>query len=299
MLDVPPVVTDRERADGWSDRLEDVLLEAGSVFPRADLRRRAAACIRGLLGPLSRKNGWQLAEYAGDARPDGRQHLLDRSRWDVDELRDVVRRYVIAGLDDGGCGAGPAGAGVLVVDETGFAKKGHASAGAARQFTGSLSGVFPCQVGVMAAWATGAGQALIDRELYLPQEWTRDRARCRAAHVPDGVGFAAKPRQAEQMIDRILPDLPQGQVWVAADEVYGRDGAFRAFLESRELPYAAGGAGQPDGVAAAGPAAHRPAGRARRPGGGLGGAARRTLPARQPQPAAVGTTRPRPGHEGR
>lgn len=236
VLEIPPVVTDRERADEWADRLEDLLLEVGRIFPRAELRRRAAGCVRGLLGPSSRKNGWQLAEYAGDTRPHGQQHLLDRSCWDVDELRDAVRRYVVAGLDDGG--AGPAGAGVLVIDETGFAKLGRASAGVARQYTGTLGGVFPCQVGVMAAWATGRGQGLIDRELYLPREWTDDAPRCRAAHIPDTVGFATKPRLAEQMIKRILPDLPAGRVWVAADEVYGRDGAFRAFLEKHDLPYA-------------------------------------------------------------
>jgi SRSO17 transposase len=238
VLDVPPVVTDQERADEWADQLEDLLLEVGRIFPRADLRRRAAACVRGLLGPLSRKNGWQIAEHAGDSRPDGQQHLLNRACWDVDELRDVVRRYVVEGLDDGGAGPGPGSAGVLVIDETGFAKKGRASAGVARQYTGALGGVFPCQVGVMAAWATTAGQALIDRELYLPKEWTDDRERCRAAHVPGQVGFATKPRQAGQMTDRILPSLPEGRVRVAADEVYGRDGAFRAFLEKHRLPYA-------------------------------------------------------------
>ena len=238
VLDVPPVVTDQERADEWADQLEDLLLEVGRIFPRADLRCRAAACVRGLLGPLSRKNGWQIAEHAGDSRPDGQQHLLNRACWDVDELRDVVRRYVVEGLDDDGAGLGPGGAGVLVIDETGFAKKGRASAGVARQFTGSLGGVFPCQVGVMAAWATTAGQALIDRELYLPKEWTDDRERCRAAHVPGQVGFAAKPRQAGQMTDPILPGLPEGRVWVAADEVSGRDGGFRAFLEEHRLPYA-------------------------------------------------------------
>lgn len=221
VLDVPPVVTDQERADEWADQLEDLLLEVGRIFPRADLRCRAAACVRGLLGPLSRKNGWQIAEHAGDSRPDGQQHLLNRACWDVDELRDVVRRYVVEGLDDGGAGLAPGGAGVLVIDETGFAKKGRASAGVARQFTGSLGGVFPCQVGVMAAWATTAGQALIDRELYLPKEWTDDRERCRAAHVPGQVGFATKPRQAGQMIDRILPSLPEGRVWVAATRSTG------------------------------------------------------------------------------
>jgi hypothetical protein len=125
VLNVPPVVTDQERADEWADQLEDLLLEVGRIFPRADLRCRAAACVRGLLGPLSRKNGWQIAEHAGDSRPDGQQHLLNRACWDVDELRDVVRRYVVEGLDDDGAGLAPGGAGVLVIDETGFAKKGR------------------------------------------------------------------------------------------------------------------------------------------------------------------------------
>ncbi|MGI5144043.1 IS701 family transposase [Streptomyces sp. CA-106110] len=238
LLDIMPEITDRERAEEFSDQLENLLVEVGGIFPRADLRMRAARCIRGLLSPVSRKNGWQLAEYGGDAEPWGQQHLLDRSVWDVDALRDFTRRYVIDGLDDGGRGAGPGGAGVLVVDETGFAKKGRASVGVARQYSGTLGGVFPCQIGVMAAWATGRGQALIDREIYQPREWTEDRARCRAAHVPDTVGFATKPRLAEQMIARTLPNLPEDRVWVAADEVYGRDGAFRVFLEEHHLPYA-------------------------------------------------------------
>ncbi|MFF3879226.1 IS701 family transposase [Streptomyces sp. NPDC001978] len=236
LLDVPSVVTDGEWAEEFSDRLEDLLLEVGELFPRADLRLRARACVRGLLGPVSRKNAWQLAEYGGDASPWGQQHLLDRSRWDAEAVRDFTRRYVIDGLADGGVGAGPGGCGVLVVDETGFAKKGRASAGVARQFTGTLGGVFPCQVGVMAAWATGRGQALIDRELYLPKEWTGDRERCRGARIPDTVAFATKPRLAERMIAWILPDLPEGLVWVAADEVYGRDGSFRAFLEEGGFP---------------------------------------------------------------
>ncbi|CAM4395912.1 IS701 family transposase [Nocardiopsis rhodophaea] len=239
LLDIPPTVTDQERAHEWADELENLLAEAGRIFPRADLRRRAAACVRGLLAALSRKNGWQLAEHAGDATPHGQQHLLSRARWDPDELRDFVRRYAVQGLDDDpACGLGPDGAGVLVLDETGFAKKGRTSAGVARQFTGCLGGVFGCQVGVLAAWATTRGHALIDRELYLPKEWTDDPRRCQAAHVPEGTGFATKPRLAERMIERILPDLPEGRVWIAADEVYGRDGRFRAFLEAHRLPYA-------------------------------------------------------------
>jgi SRSO17 transposase len=237
LLDLPPVVTDRESAAGVADNLEDLLLDVAWIFPRVDLWGRAAACVRGLLAPLSRKNGWQISEYVGESSPWGQQHLLDRAVWDPGALRDFTRRYVVEGLRDAGVGAGPGGAGVLVVDETGFAKRGRASAGVARQYSGALGGVFPCQVGVMAAWATGVGQALIDRELYLPREWAEDRARCRRARVPDDVEFAVKPRLAERMISRILPDLPEGQVWVAADEVYGRDGAFRRTLEEHGLPY--------------------------------------------------------------
>ncbi|MGI5513799.1 hypothetical protein [Streptomyces sp. CA-106131] len=108
LLDIMPEITDRERAEEFSDQLENLLVEVGGIFPRADLRMRAARCIRGLLSPVSRKNGWQLAEYGGDAEPWGQQHLLDRSVWDVDALRDFTRRYVIDGLDDGGRELGPA-----------------------------------------------------------------------------------------------------------------------------------------------------------------------------------------------
>ena len=238
LLAVPAEITDADWAAEWSDRLEELLLEAGDLFPRVEVRRRVASCVRALLAPLSRKNGWQMAEHAGDVGPWNQQHLLGRAVWDEDALRDFTRRYVVAGLADGGAGAGPGGAGVLAVDETGFAKRGTASAGVARQYSGALGGVFACQIGVMMSWATGTGQALIDRELYLPKDWTKDRERCRAARIPDRVAFAVKPRLAEAMTGRALPDLPEGRVWVAADEVYGRDGAFRAFLQQRRLPYA-------------------------------------------------------------
>lgn len=142
----------------------------------------AKACVRGLLGPVSRKNGWQLAEYAGWRRPDGQQHLLDRARWDVDELRDRVRRYALDGLAD-------SAGGVLVIDESGFAKKGQTSVGVARQFTGSLGGVFPCQIGVFAAWATTRGATPVDREIYLPTAYglrTASGARPRGCPRPSG-----------------------------------------------------------------------------------------------------------------
>ena len=239
LLEVPVEVSDREWAEEWAGRLDDLLVGVGDLFGRVETQWHGEMCVRGLLGPVSRKNGWQLAEYAGDQAPWNQQHLLDRAKWDVEGVRDFTRRYAVAELADDGVGAGPGGAGVLVVDETGFAKRGKASAGVARQHSGTLGGVFPCQIGVMCAWATGAGQALIDRELYLPREWTDAPERCRAAHVPEQRGFLTKPRLAEAMIERALPDLPQetGKVWVAADEVYGRERAFRFFLEEHRLPY--------------------------------------------------------------
>ncbi|WP_155361810.1 IS701 family transposase [Acrocarpospora macrocephala] len=236
MMEIGSVITDQQWAGEWSDQLENLLVEVGEIFPRVEVRRRAADFVRGLLGPISRKNGWQLAEYVGDEHAWGLQHLLARAVWEPDALRDFVRRYVLDGLAMPG--AGPGGAGVLVIDETGFEKRGRSSAGVARQYTGTAGAVVNCQIGVMAAWATAAGQAMIDRELYLPKEWTQDRDRRAGAHVPGERVFATKPRLAEQMIDRVLPDLPPGRVWVAADEVYGRDGAFRSYLEERGLPYA-------------------------------------------------------------
>ncbi|MGI5136634.1 transposase [Streptomyces sp. CA-106110] len=147
LLDVVGAVSDREWAEEWAGQLDDLLLEVGRFFPRVGVRCRAAACVRGLLGPVSRKNGWQLAEYAGDGAPWNQQHLLDRARWDVEGMRDFTRRHVVAALADDGEGAGPGGAGVLVVDETGFAKRGTASAGVARQYSGALGVSSPARSG--------------------------------------------------------------------------------------------------------------------------------------------------------
>src|SRR5215211_14057 len=130
-------------------------------FPRREARRRAWAYIRGLLSPVERKNGWQLAEVNGDATPYGVQHLLGRAQWDADALRDDVRPYVVEHLG--------APQGVLVVDETGFLKKGQHSAGVARQYSGTAGRVENCQIGVFVTYTTPQGHLLLDRELYLPK----------------------------------------------------------------------------------------------------------------------------------
>src|SRR4029079_7124834 len=147
-----------------------------------------------LLGPERRKTGWMRAEAAGDPGPWRQQALLDRTRWEADALRDIVREYALETLADPDA--------VLVLDETGFLKKGSASCGVARQYTGSAGKITNCQVGVFAAYVSRHGHAFIDRALYLPKEWTDDPARLKTTYVPDDVSFSTKPQLAVEMIER-------------------------------------------------------------------------------------------------
>jgi SRSO17 transposase len=212
----------------WVAGLNDLFALVAARFSRVEPRLRARAYVRGLLAPLASKNGWTLAEAAGDATPDGMQRLLNRAAWDAGGVRDDVRGYVMRHLGDAG--------GVLVVDETGFVKKGTRSAGVQRQYSGTAGRVENCQLGVFLAYAGPEGRALIDRELYLPKSWTDDRDRCREAGVPDDVQFATKPELARAMLERAL-DGGVPAAWVTADEAYGRDGKFRAWLEQRRIGY--------------------------------------------------------------
>src|SRR5215208_4562776 len=208
----------------WAAGLEEVHARIAGRFARAEPRARALAYLRGLLGQLERKNGWTLAEAAGEVSPDGMQRLLRTADWNADAVRDELRSYVVERLGPGG---------VLIVDETGFIKKGTRSAGVARQYTGKIDN---CQIGVFLAYATPAGRALIDREPYLPRAWTDDRERARAAGIPDEVGFATKPELARRMLSRALEaGVPAG--WLTADEVYGQDKRLRVWCEQRGLPY--------------------------------------------------------------
>jgi SRSO17 transposase len=221
-------VLDDDDLTAWRAGLDDLLALVAGRFPRVEPRLRAQAYVRGLLAPLASKNGWTLAEAAGNATPDGMQRLLNRASWDADGVRDDVRGYVARHLGDAG--------GVLVVDETGFLKKGARSAGVQRQYSGTAGRVENCQLGVFLAYATGKGRALVDRELYLPKSWTGDRDRCREAGVPDDVQFATKAELARAMLGRAL-DAGVPAAWVTADEAYGRDGKFRAWLEQRRIGY--------------------------------------------------------------
>src|SRR3954451_11850858 len=206
----------------WAEGLEALHARVGRRFARAEPRRRALAYVRGLLSPVERKNGWQLAELAGEPTPDGMQHLLARADWDADQVRDDLRAYVVEQL-----GEAPA---VLVVAETGFLKKGTKSVGVQRQYSGTAGRIENCQIGVFLAYASGKGHALVDRELYLPKEWAADPPRRAEAAVPDSVEFRTKPQLARAMLARALAAGVPAQ-WVTGDEVYGSDYALRRSIE--------------------------------------------------------------------
>src|SRR6266508_3828308 len=189
----------------WQELLEELLGRVAGRFGRVDLRRRAWAFVRGLLPDLPRKNCWTIAEHAGDPNPDGMQHLLGRAVWDHDAVRDDVRTLVVEHLGDPEA--------VLVVDETGDLKKGTATVGVQRQYTGTAGRIENAQVAVYLVYASRAGHALIDRELYLPQGWIDDPDRMQAAGVPDQVGFATKPALAARMVGRAL-DAGVPAAWV-------------------------------------------------------------------------------------
>jgi SRSO17 transposase len=198
-------------------------------FGEVRTRRRARGYLLGLLSQCERKNGWTIAEFAGDAAPDGMQRLLNFYAWDADAVRDAVARYV--------AGAFGHPAGVLIADETGFLKKGRMSAGVQRQYTGTAGRIENCQVGVFLACAAPDGsRALIDRALYLPEKWCDDRDRCRQAGIPDKVKFATKPELARKMIERAV-EARIPFAWFAADEVYGQNTALRDWLEDQDVRY--------------------------------------------------------------
>src|SRR5215213_7773954 len=224
---------DRKLVRSWSEELEAVGDRLSDHFARSEVRQRAQDYLRGLLSEAERKNSWQLAEVAGNATPYGIQHLLGRASWDAHAVRDDLREYVIEHLAD----AEGALESCLIVDETGFIKKGERSVGVKRQYTGTVGKRENCQVGVFLAYASSRGQAFIDRELYLPEEWAQDKERRQRAGVPDEVGMRTKPQLAKEMLQRALVEGGVKASWVVADSVYGHSRRLGMFLEEREQPY--------------------------------------------------------------
>lgn len=213
---------------GWRDGLEGLHARIAHRFRRAEARGRVKRYLAGLLDRVERKNGWQLAEHLGEPGPQGVQRLLNAADWDADAVRDDLGAYVTEHLGD------PAA--VLLVDETGFLKKGTKSVGVQRQYSGTAGRIENCQIGVFLGYASSRGRAFLDRELYLPQAWAQDPARRSEAGVPPQVSFATKSELAQQMLARAFAaGVPAA--WVSGDEIYGDDGAFRRWLVEERHPY--------------------------------------------------------------
>ncbi len=214
----------------WSQALEELHGRIAHRFRRVEVRERARRYLAGLLDRVERKNGWQLAEAIGEMGAKGVQRLLNAAAWDADGVREDLREYVVEHLGD-------EASGILIVDETGFLKKGTKSCGVAHQYTGTAGDTVNCQVGVFLAYASERGAAFIDRALYLPRAWTQDAERRAEAGIPEDIRFSTKIALAQQMLARAFDaDVPAR--WVVADSGYGRSHAFRRWLEGRGRAYA-------------------------------------------------------------
>jgi SRSO17 transposase len=232
MIDQPsqhsPVELDLLDVQVWNVYWAEIERRIAPIFARSDALSRAISYLAGLLSPAERKNSWQLAEQSGAPNPYGFQHLLGRADWNPDALRDKLRTYLTDYLAESDA--------VGVIDETGFLKKGRYSAGVARQYSGTAGRIENCQIGVFLAYASKHGHTLLDRELYLPKEWTDDRERCRRAGIADERAFATKPQLARQMLARAF-EAGVELAWLTGDSVYGDDRALRLWLEERKQAY--------------------------------------------------------------
>ena len=210
----------------WLTGLDEVVDRIASRFGRSEPRHRAAAYLRGLLSPVERKNGWQLAEAAGDRTPDGVQEFLSRTRWDADAVRDDLQAYVVEQFGDA----------ILVLDETGFPKKGIKSAGVARQRSGTAGRIENSQIGVFLGYASRHGRVLLDRALHLPKDWAKNRLRRAAAHVPEDVAFATKPMLGLAMLERARA-ASAPYAWITGDSVYSGVYAVRRWAQQHRCGY--------------------------------------------------------------
>jgi SRSO17 transposase len=224
-----------ESIHSWTQQFDVLAERLAPRFARAEARQQVKGYLQGLLSNVERKNGWQLAEALGQTNPYGIQHLLGRAVWDAEAVRDDLRDYVIENLGDAD--------GVLVLDESGILKKGDKSCGVARQYTGTAGRIENAQVGVFLTYATSKGYTFLDRQLYLPKEWTDDKERCQAADVPDEIAFTTKPKIAKAMLERaFLANVPCR--WVTGDAVYGNDRSLQLWLQEQGVAHVLAVSGQ-------------------------------------------------------
>ncbi len=228
-----------QQISGWPLALRALHQRIASCFARPEPRQHALLYLQAILSDLPRKNGWQIAEHARLAHPYGMQRLLSHAVWDEDGVRDALRTALVQTL----LPPAPPSAEpdplfpILVLDESGFPKRGTHSAGVAPQYCGVSGRVENCQVGVFLSFVTALGHGLIDRELYVPEDWCRDAVRRRAAHIPEELRFQTKPELARRLVQRAQQaGLPIR--WVVADTVYGHSPDLRLWLEQQGHAYA-------------------------------------------------------------
>ena len=223
----------------WPLRLFDLHARLAPHFARCEPRHHALLSLQAVISEIPRKNGWQIAEHAKQARPSGIQRLLAHAVWDEAGVRDELRRFLRQALSAWATPAEPTTPfPVLVIDESGFLKRGRHSAGVGKQHYGPTGDVRTCQVGVFLSYVTKLGHGLIDRELYLPEDWCQDPTRRREVHIPETVTFQTKPELAQRMLERAQAAAVL-IAWVVADTVYGHCPQLRAFLEAQGYAYAA------------------------------------------------------------
>ncbi len=188
------------------------------MFVRREPREQVVKYLRALLAPIPSKNGWQMAEVMGDQTPDAVQRQLYQAEWDAAAARDVYVQFVCETFGDA--------AGIGVVDENGFIKKGSHSVGVKRKYSGTAGKVENCQIGTFLSYASAFGHVFVDRRLYLPEEWSADPERRAQAKVPADVAFQTKPQQAIAMLESAWAHgVPMR--WMCGDEVYGESTALR------------------------------------------------------------------------
>lgn len=216
--------------DLWEDAYSQLWNKFNECFSYAKTARRAREYVRGLLAVIERKNGWQLAEYIGDSAPYAVQNFLSRAVWSADDARDQLilsaPQYLLDANERGS----------LIIDETGFLKKGTHSVGVKRQYSGTAGRIENSQVAVFMALAGSKGHTLIDRRLYLPKEWCEDEERRKAVGIPAEVNFKTKQQLAIDMLKRAY-DLNLRPQWVLADALYGSSYEFRKFLLEHDQDY--------------------------------------------------------------
>ncbi len=212
----------------WSEELSLLSNRIGFRFARSEPRRQAEAYLKGLFSPIPRKNAWQLAEIAGEQTPDSTQRLLNTSVWDAGGVCEDLEDYVVEHMGDAES--------IIVVDETGFIKKGIKSVGVKRQYSGTVGKIDNCQIGVFLSYSSPQGHTLLDRELYLPKEWADDEERRQEAHVPASIIFQTKPQLAKTMLKRAFERGVPAK-WIAGDTVYGGDRQLRSWLESEKRAF--------------------------------------------------------------